>query len=328
MENQEITQESLQQEDHLQRQWHQACHEEENYWRQKSRSLWLEAEDRNTSYFHKQAESRKQFKTVIEIQVQNQTITDPKGIKATATEAFGDLYTETQRNDIDPKEYPLSLVPNLIKKDFNNNLTKEVTQQEIKEALDQMNPDKALGPNGFTARFYQQSWYIINSDLTKMIQKSQTCNKLGGVTNSTFLVLISKEKGAISFDRFRPISLCNTSYKILTKIIANRIKKILPIIIPENQGGFIKGIHIVDNIILVQEALHSSIMRKDKGMIIKLDLANDFDRVRHNFLFKVMENFGFAPAFVNWIKACIGSPWIAPLVNGRATKFFQASIGL
>jgi hypothetical protein len=53
-----------------------------------------------------------------------------------------------------------------------------------------------------------------------------------------------------------------------------------------------------------------------------------FDRVRHNFLFKVMENFGFAPAFISWIKACIGSPWIAPLVNGRATRFFQATRGL
>jgi hypothetical protein len=55
----------------------------------------------------------------------------------------------------------------------------------------------------------------------------------------------------------------------------------------------------VDNIILVQEALHSSIRRKEKGMIIKLDLANAFDKVRHNFMFIVMENFGFAPTFVN-----------------------------
>ena len=63
-------------------------------------------------------------------------------------------------------------------------------------------------------------------------------------------------------------------------------------------------------------------------MIIKLDLANAFDRVRHNFLFKVMENFGFAPAFISWIKACIGSPWIAPPLNDRATRFFQATRGL
>jgi hypothetical protein len=104
------------------------------------------------------------------------------------------------------------------------------------------------------------------------------------------------------------------------KKIANRLKKILPTIIPKNQGRFIKGRQIVDNIILVQEALHSSNQRKDKGMIIKLNLANAFDRVRHNFLFKFMENFGFAPAFISWIKACIRFPWIAPLVNGQRTK--------
>jgi hypothetical protein len=125
--------------------------------------------DKNTSYFHKQAEARKQFKTVTEIQVQNQIIIDPEGIKAATFETFEELYSETQRTDIDPKEYPLSLIPNLIKDDINNRLTKEVTQQEIKEALDQMNPDKAPGLDGFTARFYQQSWDIIKSDLTKMI---------------------------------------------------------------------------------------------------------------------------------------------------------------
>jgi hypothetical protein len=161
-----------------------------------------------------------------------------------------------------------------------------------------------------------------------MIRISQSNSKLGGSTNSAFLALIPKEKGASNFNRFRPISLCNTSYKILTKIIANRLKTILPHIIPENQGGFIKGRHITNNILLVQEALHSSILRKDKGMIIKLDLANAFDRVNHSFLFEVMKKFGFDQAFVSWIKACIGSPWIAPMVNGRVTKFFQASRGL
>jgi hypothetical protein len=265
---------------------------------------------------------------VTEIQAQNITISDPEGIKQAAFETFEALYSETQRADIDPHRYPLSIIPNLIKEDINLSLMKEVSQQEIKEALDQMNPDKAPGPDGFTARFYQQCWGIIKSDLTKMIRKSQSSSKLGGSTNSAFLALIPKEKGALSFNRFRPISLCNTSYKILTKVIANRMKTILPLIIPENQGGFIKGRHIADNIILVQEALHSSVRRKDKGMIIKLDLANAFDRVNHSFLFEVMRKFGFDQPFVNWIKACIGSPWIAPMVNGRVTKFFQASRGL
>lgn len=63
-------------------------------------------------------------------------------------------------------------------------------------------------------------------------------------------------------------------------------------------------------------------------MVIKLDLSNAFDRVRHDFLFQVMTRFGFAPELLSWVKACISTPWIAPLVNGRAENFFQASRGL
>ena len=161
-----------------------------------------------------------------------------------------------------------------------------------------------------------------------MVRKSQNCDKIGGSTNSAFLALIPKEKEAKTFDRFRPISLCNIGYKIITKILATRLKHILPGIIPENQGGFIKGRKIWDNIILVQEAIHSSLKNGDKGMAVKLDLANAFDRVSHPFLLQVMLRFGFAPKFVSWVKACISKPWISPLINGRAAPFFQATRGL
>ena len=161
-----------------------------------------------------------------------------------------------------------------------------------------------------------------------MVRHSQSTCRIGGCTNSAFLTLIPKEKGANSFSRFQPISLCNLSYKIITKIIANRLKKFLPRVIPENQGGFIKGRKIQDNILLVQEAIHSSFQNKEEGMVIKLDLANAFDRVRHDFLFLVMKKLGFSPHFINWVQGCISSQWIAPLVNGRSTDFFKASRGL
>lgn len=84
----------------------------------------------------------------------------------------------------------------------------------------------------------------------------------------------------------------------------------------------------MDNFILFQEAIHSSLVCKEKGMVVKLDLENAFDRVRHNFLMDVLRKFGFGSKFINSIKACISEPWIAPLVNGRATDFFKASRGL
>ena len=98
-------------------------------------------------------------------------------------------------------------------------------------------------------------------------------------------------------------------------MIANILKGILPNIIPENQGGFVHGRKLVDNFILVQKVIHSSLQRKEKGMVVKLDLANAF-RARHNFLLGVLHKFGSGTEFINWICACISEPWIDPLVNG------------
>jgi hypothetical protein len=144
--------------------------------------------------------------------------------------------------------------------------------------------------------------------------------KLGGGTNSTFLALILKETNPASFDRFRPMSLCNSSYKIIAKLLANRINPLLGKLISESQGGFVKGRHIMDNIILVQEAMHSSKFRKEKGMLIKLDMANAFDRVKLSFLYQVLLTFGFEQEFVNLIQACTHSPWIDTLGKREASR--------
>ena len=151
---------------------------------------------------------------------------------------------------------------------------------------------------------------------------------MGGCTNSTFLSLIPKEVNPSSFDRFRPISLCNASYKIFSKLLANRLKTLLGKSISPLQGGFVKGRHILDNVIQVQESMQFSFQRKEKGMLIKHDMANAFDRVKLYFLYSVLRSFGIILAFINLIKACTNKPWIVPLVNGRPTNFFQASRGL
>ena len=94
------------------------------------------------------------------------------------------------------------------------------------------------------------------------------------------------------------------------------------------QGGFVKGRHILDNVLQVQQAMHSSFNRNEKGMLIKLDITNAFDRVKLSFLYKILNSFGFSSAFINLIKACTDKPWISPLVKNRPTNFFQASRGL
>ena len=234
-----------------------------------------------------------------EITHQGILVKDFEGIKQAAFSHFHDLFSSSIAEPLDPSAHPLSLIPTLVQGPDNDLLAAPVSMKELQAALSHMKPDSAPGPDGFTARFFSSCWDIIKYDLLRMVRNSQVHHKLGGSTNSSFLALILKERGASSFTMFRPISLCNTGYKLVTKIIANRLKKILPRIIPENQGGFIKGSKILDNIILVQEAIHSSVNQKEKGMVVKLDLANAFDRVRYDYLFMVMEKFGFSLDFID-----------------------------
>ena len=116
-----------------------------------------------------------------------------------------------------------------------------------------MESDKAPGRDGFSFHFYKVCWTIINTDLLRMVKAFQQKAKVGGSTNSTFLALIPKEVNLASFNRFRPISLGNASYKILSKLLANKIKLLLDKLISPSQGGFIKERHIFDNVILVHE---------------------------------------------------------------------------
>eukprot|EP00253_Pinus_taeda_P015209 PITA_15209 len=295
-ENEVITKEVLDKEAELQQKLLKASLAEEEYWRVKSRRLWLKAGDRNSDFFHKQSQARKKFNSISEIKEENNTHKDIQSIKNVAFLHFKILYSEKEGQG--QTSSLVNEVPTLISARKNQFLEAEVTNDEIKSALFAMEPDKAPGPDDFTARFLQIYWQIVEKDLGRMVRKSQACQKIGGSTNSAFLALILKEKGANTFSRFRPISLCNIGYKLITKVIANRLKTILPSIIPENQGGFIQGRQIVDNFILVQEVIHSSLTWKEKGMVVKLDLESAFDRVRHRFLLDVLHKFGFGPKFI------------------------------
>jgi len=164
----------------------------------------------------------------------------------------------------------------------------EIEQEEIKKSIWTLQPNKAPSLDGFPICFYQTYWGTIKKYLVKMLKWTQRKCKIGGFTNATHLAFIPKENRPTSFSRFRPISLCNSSYKILTKILASRLKPLLPSLISENQGGFLANRKISNSILLVQEAIHSSQSRKEKGFILKLDLANAFDRVRHSFLIVVL----------------------------------------
>eukprot|EP00253_Pinus_taeda_P008183 PITA_08183 len=252
--------------------------------------------------------------------------TEHADIKGAATDHFKELLTETKEEEL--YDDLLQHLPTKVTADLNKSLIEEIKEEEIVEAIWSLQPNKAPGPEGFPICFYREYWELIKKDLIKYFKWIQRKCKIGSYTNSTHLALIPKENRPSNFSRFRPIPLCNSSYKIFTKIIASRLKPLLLMLISENQGGFMANRQISDSILLVQEAIHSSHTRNEKGFILKLDLANAFDMVRHSFLFAVLQRMGFSPLLINIIKSFISGPWIAPLINDRPRPSFQSSRGL
>ena len=117
--------------------------------------------------------------------------------------------------------------------------------------------DKSPGSDGFTTNFFQEGWEWLKDELLAIVESSRKTGRILKAFNATFLTLIPKEQGTEDPGKFRPIALCNVIYKIITKVIANRLRPLLPVLISPEQAGFVEGRQILDGIILVHEAIHS-----------------------------------------------------------------------
>ena len=165
---------------------------------------------------------------------------------------------------------------------MNMELTKEVTEEEIKNAFFTMDCNKAPGSDGMTPLFFQIFWEIIKGDLVNAIQSFFHSSLMLKAINHTIISLIPKVPCPINIKQYRPISLCNVMYKAITKIIVNRLKLVLKHYISINQSAFIPGRHIIDNIIISHEYLHflkNKRHGKDGYMAVKLDISKAYDRV-------------------------------------------------
>jgi hypothetical protein len=111
------------------------------------------------------------------------------------------------------------------------------------------------------------------------VTKSHSSGKVLLALKSTFLTLIPKEQRFINPRNFRPIALCNMIYKIISKVIALRLKPIIPFIISKEQSGYVEGRKIMDSVILVHEIIHSLKITRTPGMLLKIDLSKDFDKL-------------------------------------------------
>ncbi|XP_063938227.1 uncharacterized protein LOC108193487 isoform X3 [Daucus carota subsp. sativus] len=203
-------------------------------------------------------------------------------------------------------------------------MVKEVSDDEIKEVFFSMGDDKASGPDGFSARFYKSAWPVIGPDVCNGVKEFFSSGKLLKEVNATLIALIPKVKCPSQVSEFRPIALCNVLYKGISKILANRIKGCLNVIIDENQNAFLPGRRISDNILLTQELFRNYHRQRGASRcLFKVDIKKAYDSV----IFWLMRLFGFPDQMVRWIEECLLLRVTLLLLKVRSMVFLEAKKG-
>jgi len=192
---------------------------------------------------------------------------------------FQQLFTSSE--SVGLQDY-LAVVQPQVTQAMNDNLLRTFSPEEVDTTLSQMYHLNASGIDGFGVCFYQQYWNTIRGTNRKVILDFLNLGFFDNSINSTYIALIPKISPAVAVSEFRPISLCNVLYKIIAKVLANRLKKVLSSIISQQQSAFVPSRLILDNIMVAYEALHTmhTQMKGKKGfMEIKLDMSKAYNKV-------------------------------------------------
>nr|GEZ35585.1 RNA-directed DNA polymerase, eukaryota [Tanacetum cinerariifolium] len=220
----------------------------------------------------------------------------------------------------------------VLQREFENHITGEqneflegdVSNEEIKKAIWDCGIDKAPGPDGFTFGFHRRYWKIIKEDVVEAIKWFFQYGRIPKGGNSSFITLIPKIPNANMVKDFRPISLIGSLYKIVAKILANRLVIVLGDIVNEIQSAFVMDRQILDGPFILNELVQWSKKKKKQMMVFKVDFEKAYDSVRWYFIDDILKKFGFGEKWCHWIQACLCSSRDSVLV----TQEFQFHKGL
>lgn len=309
--------------------------EEEKRLKELSRVKWLQEGDKNTAFFHACLKERSNSAVLHLKREDNTFVEEIEEVGAQAAVFYQSLYTSNSASSSNDRYANSSFlrlmdkVPRLVTEEQNQQLISLPDWSEILAAIKALNPDSAPGPDGFTGHFYINNLEILQQDILAMVEDFFKGAQLPAAVGSTILTLIPKVPTPTSFGEMRPIGLCNFSYKILSKLLNDRLRKILPGIISEEQAGFVSGRSIHESIAIATEMLNN-INKKVQGsnIILKVDIAKAYDTMEWSFILKAMEKFGFSPLWCDMMYRCFSSVWYTVGLQGHRFGFFKPLKGL
>nr|GFC22377.1 hypothetical protein [Tanacetum cinerariifolium] len=206
--------------------YNEAVKDEENMLYQQAKVEWLKEGDKNFAYFHQDV---------------------PDQFVAHFQKFFGkggNVKGISNKEDL----FKMTVSSNEAK-----DMCRNITEEEINDALSSFDDNKAPGPDGFTSKFFKAAWSIAGRDVYDVVKEFFQIGKFLSEINAKLITLVPKVKAHLKVSEYRPITSCNVFFKIVSKILTSRLKAFLRRVISENQSAFIPGRSIADNIMLTQE---------------------------------------------------------------------------
>uniref|UniRef100_A0AAX7TNI0 Reverse transcriptase domain-containing protein n=1 Tax=Astatotilapia calliptera TaxID=8154 RepID=A0AAX7TNI0_ASTCA len=252
-------------------------------------------------------------------------ISDPEGINEVFVSFYSNLYTSSSpplsEETLQNIQFPR------IDRDLTKGLGGPITVVEVQDAIKSLNTGKSPGPDGYSAEYYK-----VNSDLMAPLLKDMyneafsKCQLPKTLSEATICLILKKDKDPLLCSSYRPISLLNIDFKILSKILALRLQRALSQIIAFDQTGFMAGRHSYDNSRRLLNIIHTS-CNSIPEVVASLDAEKAFDRVEWSFLYEVMDRFGLGADFILWVKLLYSSPSACIRTNNNLSLPFPLERG-
>ncbi|XP_025665275.1 uncharacterized protein [Arachis hypogaea] len=214
---------------------------------------------------------------------------------------------------------------------MNRELMKEVSDQEIKEATFSLGSLKAPGPDELNGLFFQKHWAIIEKEVCEVVKHFFQEGVLPSRIGDTIIVLVPKTNYPETLNQLRPISCCNFIYKIISKVLVIRLRRIIDAIVSPIQSAFVGRRLIQDNMVIVQEmfhALNKKGQHASRNLAVKIDMNKAYDRVEWSFLEATLKAFGFNLHWVKLIMMCVSQVSYKIKINGVLSRSFVPQRGL
>ncbi|XP_059066199.1 uncharacterized protein LOC131857544 [Cryptomeria japonica] len=273
--------------------YHNIIAQEETFWRQRSRALWLKDGDKNTRFFHISTLKHRATNRIDHL-MKNVRRFDNEHEISRVVDFFVALLKKVALLDLEAQNMLVGAIPKILSGSQNHILVANPSKEDIRSVVFSFDRSKAPCPDGFPMFFFQHFWDVVGEDVSNVVKEFFGARSLLKKLNATFIVLIPKKKGVDNLDAFKPIRLYNSFYKIISKVLTLRLLGVLPLLISPQKNVFVPGRQILDSIIIVHENIHSLLEVKSQGFLQKLDIVKSCDRVDWCFLKKILQAFGFS----------------------------------